>query len=41
MELLQQVKTGFKRTVNWNEYKDKPNIFLRKTDFCNQFLMQI
>ena len=26
LKLLQQLKTGFKRTINWNKYKSEPKI---------------
>ena len=25
-KLLQQLKTGFKRTINWNKYKSEPSV---------------
>ena len=29
-KLLQQLKSGFKRTVNWNKYQSDPKIYARK-----------
>ena len=28
-KLLQQLKTGFKRTINWNEYQSEPTLQTR------------
>ena len=30
-KLLQQLKSGFKRTVNWNKYLSKPELLARNT----------
>ena len=30
--MLQQLKSGFKRTVNWNEYLSKPELLRRNPD---------
>ena len=30
-KLLQQLKTGFTRTVNWNKYKSEPTIKMRNS----------
>ena len=32
-KLLQQLKSGFKRTINWNKYQSDPTIFIQ-----NQYL---
>ena len=29
-KLLQQLTTGFKRTINWNKYQSKPTLQARK-----------
>ena len=31
--MLQQLKSGFKRTINWNKYQSDPTIFIQ-----NQYL---
>ena len=28
-KLLQQLKTGFKRTINWNKYQSEPTLQTR------------
>ena len=32
-KLLQQLKTGFKRTIYWNEYQSEPKIYTRNQYF--------
>ena len=34
-KLLQQLKSGFKRTVNWNKYLSKPELLARNTILKN------
>ena len=36
-KLLQQLKSGFKRTVNWNKYLSKPDVLARNTNL-NHFV---
>ena len=32
MQLLQQLKSGFKRVVNWNKYLPKPELLAQNTN---------
>ena len=39
-KLLQQLKSGFKRTINWNEYESNPKTFA-KNRYLNQLISPI
>ena len=36
-KLLQQLKSGFKRTINWNKYQSKPES-LRRNQYLNYLI---
>ena len=39
-KLLQQLKSGFKRTINWNKYESKIKRFAQNR-YLNNLLMQV
>ena len=38
-KLLQQLKSGFKRTINWNECESEPKTF--RQSYSNHLLIQV